>query len=73
MSRGQFRRTPEGFCIFSAIVGIFLAALLAQTRVLAFGSFGVMVLIFLSTDLMLYVTMKLGLIKSPKDWRRQKP
>lgn len=67
----NFRRSVEGFAIYSAIVGILLAALLAQTRVLAFGSFRTMVLIFLSTDLMLYISMKLGIIKLPAG--RDKP
>ena len=67
----NFRRSVEGFAISSAIVGIFLAALLAQTHVLAFGSFRTMVLIFLSTDVLLYIMMKLGIIKSPGE--RDKP
>ena len=67
----NFRRSAGGFAIYSAVVGVLLAALLAQTHVLAFGSFRTMALIFLSTDLMLYIVMKLGLIKAPGE--RGKP
>lgn len=61
--------SPEAFTLFSALVGIALAAALALTRVLAFGSFRMMVAVFLVTDLAVYVMMKVGIIKSPRDWR----
>ena len=72
MTREQFRKTPEGFCVLSAVSGVFLAALLAQTRVLAFASFQAMTLMFLSTDAALYISMKLGIIRSPGDWGKPK-
>lgn len=73
MNNQNFRKTPEGFALMSAIVGVLLAALLAQTHVLAFGSFAMMAIVFLVADLVTYVTMKIGLIKSPGSWGRQKP
>ena len=72
MSTGTFRTSAEGFAITSAIVGVMLAALLAQTRVLAFGSFRMMAAIFVAADLFTYIIMKAGIIKSPADWGRQK-
>ena len=58
-------RSPEAFMLVSALIGIVLAALLAQTRVLAFGSFQVMAIAFIVADLAVYVLMKLGVIKAP--------
>ncbi len=69
----NFRRSAEGFAIYSAIVGVFLAALLAQTHVLAFGSFRTMLLVFLATDVMVYITMKLGIIKPPNERGKTRP
>ncbi len=72
MSTGTFRTSAEGFAITSAIVGVMLAALLAQTKVLAFGSFRMMATVFVAADLLTYITMKAGFIKSPTGWGRQK-
>lgn len=72
MSTGTFRRSAEGFAVTSAIVGVMLAALLAQTKVLAFGSFRMMAAVFLAADLLTYISMKVGIIKSPAAWGRQK-
>jgi hypothetical protein len=58
-------RSAEGFALFSAVFGIALAALLAQTRVLAFGSFQTMALTLLGADALLYILMRLGVIKTP--------
>ncbi len=68
----NFRKSAGGFAIYSAILGVLLAALLAQTHVLAFGSFRMMVATFLITDLMMYITMKLGIIRSPAEWGKPK-
>ncbi|MEO7368586.1 MAG: hypothetical protein ABIZ36_11545 [Gemmatimonadaceae bacterium] len=65
MSTVIFRRSAEGFAIASAVVGVLLAALLSQTKVLAFTSFKMMVVIFLVADVLLYLTMKTGIIKPP--------
>ncbi|MEO8576378.1 MAG: hypothetical protein ABI556_06755 [Gemmatimonadales bacterium] len=58
-------RKPEVFMLFSAVFGIALAAVLAQTRVLAFGSFQMMAIAFVVADLAVYALMKLGVIKMP--------
>ncbi len=57
--------SAEAFTLFSAIAGVALAALLAQTRVFAFGSFQVMAVCMLGADAGLYILMKLGLVKVP--------
>jgi uncharacterized membrane protein affecting hemolysin expression len=58
-------RSPEIFMLVSAVIGIVLAALLAQTRLLAFGSFPMMAIAFVVADLAVYVLMKVGVIKLP--------
>jgi hypothetical protein len=73
MSTRTFRTSAEGFAVTSAIVGVMLAALLAQTKVLAFGSFRMMATVFVAADLLTYITMKAGIVKSPSEWGRQKP
>lgn len=65
MSTGTFRTSAEGFAISSAVLGVLLAALLSQTKVLAFTSFKMMVVIFLAADVLTYIVMKMGIIKSP--------
>ncbi|HUQ48201.1 MAG TPA: hypothetical protein VM053_08165 [Gemmatimonadaceae bacterium] len=72
MNTGTFRTSAEGFALMSAIVGVMLAALLAQTQVLAFGSFRMMAAVFVAADLLTYFCMKAGIIKSPGAWGRQK-
>ena len=72
MSTGTFRSSAEGFAVTSAIVGVMLAALLAQTKVLAFGSFRMMAAVFIVADLLTYIIMKMGIIKSPSGWGQQK-
>jgi len=73
MSTGTFRTSAEGFAVTSAIVGVMLAALLAQTKILAFGSFRMMAVVFVAADLLTYIIMKMGIIKSPDGWGRPKP
>jgi len=72
MSTGTFRSSAEGFAVTSAIVGVMLAALLAQTKVLAFGSFRMMAAVFVAADLVTYIIMKMRIIKSPNEWGQQK-
>jgi uncharacterized membrane protein len=72
MSSTAFRTSAEGFLISSAILGVLMAALLAQTHVLAFGSFRMMIIVFLVADVIGYITMKTGLMRSPKDWGKAK-
>ncbi|HEX2722089.1 MAG TPA: hypothetical protein VHM24_04170 [Gemmatimonadaceae bacterium] len=57
--------SAEMFTLYSAVAGIALAALLAQTRVFAFASFQVMALCLLAADVCLYVLMKAGIIRTP--------
>jgi hypothetical protein len=72
MSSTKFRTSAEGFLVSSAVLGVMLAALLAQTRVLAFGSFKMMVIVFLVADIISYITMKTGLVRSPEQWGKAK-
>lgn len=72
MSTRTFRTSAEGFALASAIFGVMLAALLAQTKVLAFGSFRMMAAVFIIADVLTYILMKAGIIKSPERWREPK-
>lgn len=66
--RDRIRKvSPEIFALYSALIGIALAAVLAQTRIFAFGSFQMMLVSFLVADIGLYAMMKLRLIKAPRD------
>lgn len=68
MSKPTFRTSPEGFAVKSAVLGVLLAALLTQTQLLAFGSFRIMVAVFVIADVLTYLIMKAGIIKSPDSW-----
>lgn len=59
--------SPEVFALCSALLGIAMAAVLAQTPLFAFGSFRKMLVSFLVADLALYILMKLRFIKAPRD------
>lgn len=72
MSTRAFRMSAEGFAVTSAVMGVLLAGLLAQTKVLAFGSFRMMAAVFVIADVLTYIIMKMGIIKSPDSWGRQK-
>jgi uncharacterized protein YebE (UPF0316 family) len=72
MSTGNFRTSAEGFAVASAVIGVMLAALLAQTKVLAFGSFRMMAAVLVAVDLVVYIVMKMKILKSPNEWGQQK-
>ena len=63
------RKSPEAFALVSATVGVLLAAILTLVPFLAFGTFWRMAGILIAADLVVYVAMKLGLLKR---WRDQK-
>ena len=65
MTMRSFRSSAEGFAISSAVFGVLLAALLAQTKVLAFATFTRMAIILVIADVGVYLMMKAGLIRSP--------
>ena len=72
MSNRLIGISAERFAVYSAIAGILLAALLAQTGVLAFGSFRMMAAVFVVTDLLVYLSMRVGLIRPPSRWSNAK-
>ena len=57
------KRSPEGFAVASAVVGVLLAAMLTLVPSLAFGTFWQMAGILIAADLTLYLAMKLGWLK----------
>lgn len=64
--------SAERFAVTSAVMGVLLAALLAQTKLLAFGSFRMMAAVFVIADVFTYILVKMGILKSPDSWGRQK-
>ncbi len=72
MSSRTFRKSAEGFALTSAVFGVLLAALLAQTRLMVFGSFKMMAAVFVSADVFVYLLMKSGIINSPGAGGQQK-
>ncbi|HVF39376.1 MAG TPA: hypothetical protein VM939_05700 [Gemmatimonadaceae bacterium] len=58
--------TPEAYFAFAALLGILLAAALTQIPILAFGSFWLMAAALVGSDVVVYLAVKLGLIKIPE-------
>ena len=57
------KRSPEGFAVASAVVGVLLAALLTLVPAVAFGTFWQMAAVLVGADLVVYLAMKLGWLK----------
>jgi hypothetical protein len=62
--------TAEGYTLYGAVISVLIAALLTRIPVLQFGSFWTMTGILVGADLVLYLLMKLGLFKAPRDRAR---
>lgn len=66
--RTRFRNaSPEAYLAVAVIISIAIAAVLAQIPALAFGGFVPMALILIAADIVLYVLMKLGIVKSSRN------
>lgn len=61
--------SPEMFLAGAVIISLTLAAVLSQIPGLAFGGFLVMAGVLVAADLVLYILMKLGVLKTPRDGR----
>jgi len=53
----------------AVIISLVLAAILAQIPAVAFGGFFIMAAVLIAADLVLYILMKLGVLKAPRDNR----
>jgi hypothetical protein len=66
--RAYFRKaSPELYLAGLIVVSLGLAAIVAQFPGLAFGSFVRMAGVLIGADLVLYVLMKLEVVKAPRD------
>lgn len=61
--------TAERYTLYAAVLSILIAAVLTQIPVLRFGSFWLMAGVLVGADLVLYLLMKIGLFKAPRDQR----
>lgn len=59
--------SPEVYFVATAIVSIAIAAVFARIPLLRFGSFVEMSIVLVASDLVIYVLMKIGFMKSPRD------
>ena len=71
MIRSFATKSLESYTIFFAISGVLIAGLLTFIPVAAFGTFWQMATIFVVADLVLYVAMKLKLIRLPRVLRQR--
>ena len=58
--------TAEGYTLFAVVISVLIAAVLTQVPALRFGSFWLMAGILIGADLIFYLVMKLGVLKTPK-------
>ena len=65
MKRFLRNASPESYFVFSAVIGAVIAAVVSQIPGLDI-SFLVLLGIFLSVDLLTYIAMKAGWIRTPR-------
>ncbi len=65
MKRFLKNATPEVYFVFSAVIGVLIAALASRIPGLELGFFR-MLAILLSLDVITYIAMKLGWMKTPR-------
>ena len=59
--------SPEVYLIIAAGVSIAIAAIVTRVPLLRFGSFVEMSIVLLASDVVIYLLMKIDLMKSPRD------
>lgn len=59
--------SPELYLVVAAAVSIAIAAIVTRVPLLRFGSFIEMSIVLLASDVVIYLLMKTGLMKSPRD------
>jgi hypothetical protein len=64
-------KSLENYTIFFAISGVLIAGLLTFIPVAAFGTFWQMATILVTADLVVYIAMKLKLIRLPRVFRKR--
>lgn len=59
--------SPELYLVVAAAVSIAIAAIVARVPLIRFGNFVEMSIVLLASDVVIYLLMKAGLMKSPRD------
>lgn len=66
--RAYFRNAPpELYLVVAVVISIAICAVFTQIGFLRFGSFGVMAAVLVASDVVIYLLMKLRVVKSPRD------
>jgi hypothetical protein len=66
--RDYFRNaSPELYLAGSVVVSIVIAAIVVRIPALAFGRFFPVAGVLVASDMVLYILMRLGLLKPPRD------
>lgn len=66
--RSKFAKaSPELYLAGGVIVSLVAAGIFSRVPAIAFGGFTRMAAVLVATDVVLYVLMKLGLMKAPRD------
>jgi hypothetical protein len=66
--REYFRNaSPELYLVVAIVISIAVCAVFTRIGFLRFGSFGVMAAVLVASDVVIYLLMKLGVVKSPRD------
>jgi len=69
--RSIITKSLESYAIGSAVFGVLIAAVLSFIPMLRFGTFWQMAAIFTIADLLVYVAMKTGLLKTYRALRHR--
>ncbi len=62
--------SPETYLLFTALLGVVIAAGLTQVPALAFGNFWLMAGALVAGDVVVYLMVKLGWLKRPRERNR---
>ena len=66
--RAYFRNaSPELYLVVAVVISVAICAIFTQIGLLRFGSFGVMAAVLVASDVVIYLLMKLGVVKSPRE------
>jgi hypothetical protein len=59
--------SPEQYLVVAVVISVAICVVFTQIGFLRFGSFGVMAAVLVASDVVIYLLMKLGVVKSPRD------
>jgi len=59
--------SPEQYLVVAVVISVAICAVFTQIGFLRFGSFAVMAAVLVASDVVVYLLMKLGVVKSSLD------